>query len=259
MIIDLEVPNWRGYIAASITCGTHENIPLGKSCLVIGGGGVAIDCAQHAVRQGAERVMIACLESWETMPASRSEKEDAQEEGITFYPSLARSGSSAQEGRVTGVEFLESEFGLRRRGEIQSHLRPGTVQRVLEADTVILAVGQSSTLPSLSGMEGLEMTSAGLIRAGEDMSTNLPGVFAGGDVRWRFARNATDAIADGQRAARSIHGYLSGRTLRISKKGFMKPVAPDFENTRCETIAPVQIPKEPPAKGSGPRGDHPWL
>jgi ferredoxin len=92
-------------------------------------------------------------------------------------------------------------------------------------------------------MEGLEMTPNGLIRAAEDMSTNLPGVFAGGDVRWRFARNATDAIADGQRAARAVHGYLSGRTLQITKKAYMRPVAPGFKNTRCETIAQAKIPK----------------
>jgi len=87
------------------------------------------------------------------------------------------------------------------------------------------------------------MTPAGLIRANEDMSTNLPGVFAGGDVRWRFARNATDAIADGQKGARAIHGYLSGKAPRVRKKGYMRAVEPGFENTRCEAIAPVKVPK----------------
>lgn len=242
MIIDLKGTELKGVYSGIDYVRDHENISLGKSCLVIGGGGVAIDCAQHAVRQGAEQVMIACLESWETMPASLSEKEDAQEEGIAFHQSLGPQRIVGQEGRVTGVEFLKVSSVFDSEGKFSPTFVPDNTT-MLAADTVILAVGQSSTIPSLSGMEGLEMTPTGLIRAAEDMSTNLPGVFAGGDVRWRFARNATDAIADGQRAARSIHGYLSGKTLQVTKKGYMRPVAPEFENTRCDTIAPVTIPK----------------
>lgn len=242
MILDLKGTELQGVYHGIDYVRDYQKIKLGKNCLVIGGGGVAIDCAQHAVRQGAERVMIACLESWETMPASLSEKEDAQEEGITFHPSLGPQRIVGHGGRVTGVDFLKVKSVFDSEGKFSPTFEPGSASTV-DVDTVILAVGQSSRLPSLSGMDGLEMTPAGLIRAGEDMSTNLPGVFAGGDVRWRFARNATDAIADGQRAARAIHGYLRGTTLHISRKGYMRPVAPDFQNTRCETIAPVKIPK----------------
>ena len=242
MLINVEGTEMKGVYHGIDYVRDHETITLGKRCLVIGGGGVAIDCAQHAVRQGAREVMIACLESWETMPSSRSEKEDAQEEGITFHPSLGPQRIVGQGGEVTGVEFLQVSSVFDAEGKFSPSYLPDS-KTVLQADTVILAVGQSSSLPSLLGMEGLELTPAGLIRAAEDMSTNLPGVFAGGDVRWRFARNATDAIADGQRAARSIHGYLRGSTLRLSRKGYMRPVAPEFENTRCETVAPEQVPK----------------
>ncbi len=225
----------------------HQRIALGKRCLVIGGGGVAIDCAQHAVRQGAEQVTIACLESWDAMPASLSEKEDAQEEGIAFLPSLGPQRIVGQDGRVTGVEFLKVSSVFDAEGRFNPSFLPESGS-VMEVDTVILAVGQASTLP-MAGMEGLEMTPNGLIRAEEDMSTSIAGVFAGGDVRWRFARNATDAIADGQKAARSIHGYLSGHKLHIGRKGFFTPVADDFQNTRCESIAPENIPK----RGAGER------
>lgn len=220
----------------------HDRIAVGRRCLVIGGGGVAIDCAQHALRQGAAQVSIACLESWETMPASTSDKEDAREEGIAFHPSLGPQRVLGQGGRAVGVEFLAVKSVLDAEGRFNPSFVPGS-HTTLPADTVILAVGQSATLPSLSGMSGLERTPQGLICAREDLSTNLPGVFAGGDDRWRFRRTATEAIADGQRAARAIHAYLGGDTPRVTKKAFMRPVGPDFVNTRCETIAPAEVPK----------------
>ncbi|CAG0948180.1 FAD-dependent oxidoreductase [Geobacter sp.] len=241
-ILDMEGTDLKGIYSGVDYVRDYEKISLGKRCLVIGGGGVAIDCAQHAVRQGAGQVMIACLESWETMPASLSEKEDAQEEGIVFHPSLGPRRFLGHEGRVTRVEFLKVSSVFDAEGKFSPTFVPNSTT-ILEVDSVILAVGQASTAPSLSGLEGLEMTPNGLIRAAEDMSTNLPGVFVGGDVRWRFTRNATDAIADGQKAARAIHGYLGGKTLEVRKKGYMRALAPDFENTRCETIAPIKIPK----------------
>ncbi|GLI39333.1 FAD-dependent oxidoreductase [Geobacter hydrogenophilus] len=243
----LRILNIEGTDLAGIYSGVeyvrdHEKIRLGKRCLVIGGGGVAIDCAQHAVRQGAEQVMIACLESWETMPASLTEREDAQEEGIAFHPALGPRRFIGHNGHVVGVEFLQVSSIFDSEGRFSPTFVPDSTT-TMEIDSVILAVGQASTAPSLAGLAGLDLTPNGLIRAAEDMSTNLPGVFAGGDVRWRFTRNATDAIADGQKAARSIHGYLSGHSPQVTRKGFMRPVSPDFENTRCDTIAPVPIPK----------------
>lgn len=220
----------------------HERLAVGARCLVIGGGGVAIDCAQHALRRGAAQVSIACLESWETMPAAPSDREDAREEGITIHPSLGPQRIVGRDGRVVAVEFL----GVRSVFDAEGRFNPSFVpdsKTTLLADTVILAIGQSATLPSLSGMAGLETTQQGLIRANEDLSTNLPGVFAGGDDRWRFGRNATDAIADGQRAARAIHAYLSGRAVKVTKRASMRAVAPEFVNTRCETIAPTKVRK----------------
>lgn len=223
----------------------HRQSPVGKHCLVIGGGGVAIDCAQHALRQGAARVTLACLESWETMPASLSDKEDAQEEGIEFLPSMGPQRIVGAGGQVTGVEFLRVASVFDAEGRFNPSFVPNSLQRV-EADTVILAVGQSSTAPKLTGLDGLDLTPNGLIKAGDDMSTNLPGVFAGGDVRFRFARNATDAIADGQKAARAIHVHLSGVKLEVTRRAYMKPAGPQYQNTRCDTIAAQKSPKRAP-------------
>ncbi|HJV65530.1 MAG TPA: FAD-dependent oxidoreductase [Geomonas sp.] len=242
MQLEIEGSGLRGVYTGIDYVRNHEKIELGKSCLVIGGGGVAIDCAQHAVRQGAEQVMIACLESWESMPASRVEIEDAQEEGIRFYPSLGPQRFLGEDGRVSAVQFMKVASILDEQGRFNPSYLPGSEQ-VLRVDSVILAVGQASNLFSLKGLEGLEVTPAGQIKAADDMFTSLPGVFAGGDVRWRFARNATVAIADGQKAARSIHGYLRGEALKVRQTGYMRALPADFLNTRCDTIAAVKIPK----------------
>ncbi|WP_224958078.1 FAD-dependent oxidoreductase [Geomonas subterranea] len=242
MRIEIEGTGLRGVHTGIDYVRNHDKIELGRSCLVIGGGGVAIDCAQHAVRQGAEQVMIACLESWETMPASRVEIEDAQEEGITFHPSLGPQRFLGEDGRVTGVQFMKVASIFDGEGRFNPRYEPDS-EHVIRVDSVILAVGQASNLASLKGLEGLEVTPAGQIKAGDDMSTSLPGVFAGGDVRWRFARNATEAIADGQKAARSIHGYLRGEALNVRQTGHMRALPADFLNTRCDTIAAARIPK----------------
>ncbi|MBJ6802260.1 FAD-dependent oxidoreductase [Geomonas propionica] len=242
MRIEIEGTGLRGVYNGIDYVRNHDQIELGRSCLVIGGGGVAIDCAQHAVRQGAQQVMIACLESWETMPASRVEIEDAQEEGITFHPSLGPQRFLGEDGRVTGVQFMKVASIFDGEGRFKPTFEPDS-EHVIRVDSVILAVGQASNLASLKGLEGLEVTPAGQIKAGDDMSTSLPGVFAGGDVRWRFARNATEAIADGQKAARSIHGYLRGEALQVRQRGYMRALPADFVNTRCDTIAAAKIPK----------------
>ncbi len=244
--LNLEGSPLKGVSSGLTYLRDYEKIPVGKTCLVVGGGGVAIDCAQRALRQGAETVIVACLESWEEMPARAHEKNDAAEEGIRFHPSLGPNRVLGEEGSVTGVEFLQVESLWDPRGNFRPVFRPQT-ETVLKADSVILAVGQSSGFPDFQGNDALDTTSEGTIRVDEKGETNLPGVFAGGDIAYG-PQSVVNAVADGQKAARAIHEYLEGRKLRLRKKGFMRPLEPGFENTRCETIQPAAPPRRPPAE-----------
>ena len=219
----------------------YGRITMGKTCVVIGGGGVAIDCAQMALRRGAGKVMVAALESWEDMPAREAEKADAREEGIRFYPSLGPKRILEKDGHVAGVEFLEVVSVFDDKGEFNPTYRPDS-EMVLEADTVLLAVGQSAILSVLQGEEGLEITPGGTIRVDADLATGIPGIFAAGDIL-AGPQSVVDAIAHGQKAARSIHEHISGRKLRLKRKGVMHPLPPDFENTRSETISRIHPPK----------------
>ena len=241
--LSLEGSHRKGVFSGLTYLRDYKMIPMGKTCLVVGGGGVALDCAQLALRQGAESVILACLESWEEMPARDHEREDAKEEGIQFLPSLGPKRILGQDERVSGVEFLDVESVFDVQGNFRPILRPGT-ERVLHADSVILAVGQASDFPVFQDEDAVDTTPAGTIRVGENLETNLPGVFAGGDIV-NGPQNIVTAIADGQKAARAIHEYLSGRKLRLARKGFMRSLEPGFENTRCERIKSVPPPKRP--------------
>jgi len=221
----------------------YEKIPVEKRCLVIGGGGVAIDCAQLALRQGAETVMVACLESWEAMPARGPEKGDAEEEGIRFFPALGPKRFLGEGGHVRGVEFLEVESVFDSQGNFNPILRPGT-ETTLEADTVLVAVGQSPEESILSEVAALETTPAGTIRVDENLATNIPGVFAGGDIL-AGPQSVVHALSEGKRAAQSIDEYLSGKKLRVKKRAWMNVLEPASVNKGADRIAPVRSPKRP--------------
>ncbi len=178
----------------------------GRRVLVIGGGNVAVDSAQTAVRTGASWVGMSCLESRETMPAHDWEIEDAEEEGIEVFPSRTFREIVVDGGRVTGVRCVRVDF----RGFIDG--RPDfdeipETEEVLPADLVIFAIGQR---PELGGVpEGISMFRGRFLDADrETTATNIPGVFAAGDVVTGTSF-IVDAIAAGHKAARSIHSYLS--------------------------------------------------
>lgn len=127
----------------------RPTVPKGRVA-VIGGGNVAIDVARVAIRLGAEDPAIVCLESRETMPASRWEVEDALAEGARLLPGVAVKEFRFREGRVAGFEALRVErIAFDPQGRILPQMVSGSEFEV-PADTVILAIG------SRPGLEFLE-------------------------------------------------------------------------------------------------------
>jgi thioredoxin reductase len=212
-----------------------ENVNVGPRVLVIGGGNVAFDVARTALRTadeeaedfrvtadvartavrraGVSEVRVACLESREEMPADAIEIEEGEHEGLILHPSLGPKAVVGN-GRVQGVEFVKclSVFDSERRFSPkfdESH------REILEADTVIMAIGQVAELNFLTPEDGVAVTSRGLIEADpETLQTSRPDVFAGGDLVLG-PRLFIDAIANGQQAARSIHDYLRRTTTTV--------------------------------------------
>jgi NADPH-dependent glutamate synthase beta subunit-like oxidoreductase/ferredoxin/Pyruvate/2-oxoacid:ferredoxin oxidoreductase delta subunit len=182
-----------------------KNVSIGKSVLVLGGGNVAFDCARAARRLGAEQVKIACLESGDTMPAASEEIEQGEEEGIEIYPARTFTRILSENGKISGVECLEVEsFSFDEDKNPRIEVRENS-QHVLEADTVIFAIGQRPEIPAGFGLE----TGAGncITVDSYSLTTNKEGVFAAGDAV-SGTSSVIEAIASGRKAAIALDRFL---------------------------------------------------
>ncbi len=178
----------------------------------------ALDSARAAVRGGATEVTIASLESFEEMPVLRTaqgheEFEEAKREGIAFQP---RRGPKRLVGarRLEAVELRRVTSVFDASGRFAPAYDDADVVTV-PADGCVLAIGQRADLSFLRPGDGVELTAGGTIKVDRTtLATTAPGVYAGGDVAFG-PRNLIEAIANGKRAARSIHEHLAGEAARL--------------------------------------------
>ncbi len=208
-------------------------VELGNKVVVVGGGNVAIDVARTAARQekidighvtevaealdvarsavrfGAKEVHMVCLEDWSEMPASKIEIDEALEERVQMHPRKGPNKIVGANGRVSGFETIDCISVFDENKRFSPKFAPGT-EKFMEADTVIMAIGQTSDLTWISPDDGIEVTPRNTIKVDpHTLATTAPGVYAGGDVSFG-PRNAIDAIANGKKAAQSIHHFLGG-------------------------------------------------
>jgi len=205
----------------------NEEVKLKEKILVLGGGNVAMDVARTAVRLGAKKVQLACLESRDKMPADLWEIEDAEKEGVKIYPACSFQEITSSDGRVTGVKCVKIIFrGFDKDGRPDMDTIPNT-EHIISADTVIFAIGQVPGIPFAS--EGIELTKFGTIKVDEKtLATSKHGVFVGGDAV-TGTKFIVDAIAAGHRVAKSIAHYLNGEDLTQSEPTLHKVELTDEE------------------------------
>ena len=178
---------------------------LGRRVVVYGGGNTAIDVARTAKRLGAEEAVIVYRRTREKMPAHDFEVEEALEEGVLMkWLSTIR---NVEGGAITVEKMALDEEG-----------RPvGTGEfETLEADSLVLALGQDVDLSLLDGVEGLNVVD-GTVQVGPNMMTGATGIFAGGDMV-PSERTVTVAIGHGKKAARHIDAWLRGKTYAPAPK-----------------------------------------
>lgn len=185
---------------------------VGKKVAVIGGGNVAMDAARTAVRVGFEEVSILYRRTEKELPARLEEIRHAKEEGVQFKFLHAPVEILENEGYVNGMKFEIMELG---EPDASGRRRPvGTGEFVTEdVDTVIVALGTGPNpiIQKSAEAEGLEIITdaKGYIEVDpEKRSTNLPFVFAGGDVAPVGASNAINAMGAGKKAAKAINEML---------------------------------------------------
>ncbi len=184
-----------------------KSLQVAGRVLVIGGGGVAMDVALTALRLGATEVQVACLENRDEMPANEWEIEEALGEGVILHPSWGPQKIHGDDGQARGMELVCCTSVFDEQGRFNPSFDESQTTS-LDADTVILAIGQASDLSLLEGTS-VEVQ-RGLIRAQEGtLETGLQGVFAAGEVVSGPAM-VIDAIQMGRRAAISIDKYLGG-------------------------------------------------
>jgi len=175
----------------------------------------ALDMARSALRIGAHQVVMVCLESRNKMPAWEWEIEEATEEGVILACSKGPKRIVGKHGKAVGLETKNVRSVVDETGRFNPSYHDGS-EHVLEGDTIILAIGQASDLSWIQEEDGIETTARGLIKVDSaTLATTAPGVYAGGDVAFG-PRIIIDAVANGQKAARSIEKYLK-RELRIKK------------------------------------------
>jgi len=183
----------------------------GRHVIVLGGGDVAMDCARTALRLGAAKVEVVCLEGCDAMPAHLRELKEAEEEGVIIYNDRTASRILEKDGHVAGVETLNVTFmEFDSCGCLTLQTEPGSEQ-ILPCDVVIFAVGQRPGLACIPENAGIQMTPQSMIDFNPDtLATTRPGVFAAGDIATTQPASATWAIAAGRQAAMSIDKYLGG-------------------------------------------------
>lgn len=182
---------------------------IGKNVAVIGGGNSAMDAARASIRLGADKVTVYYRREHNDMPATKTEIEQAEEEGVKFELLTAPVKILCENGKVTGLELIRMKLG-----EIDSsgRARPDPIpdsEYKVEADTVIAAVGQTPHLAE-TGLGGkVKEDSAGRIVTDDKCSSSCEGVFAAGDVV-TGPSTVVGSMSAGRKAAYKVIEYLTG-------------------------------------------------
>ena len=183
-------------------------IKVGKRVITVGGGNVAMDSARTALRLGAEESIIVYRRSEQELPARAEEVEHAKEEGINFQLLTNPVRFIEKDGAIIGAECIRMELG---EPDESGRRRPVPIpgsEFTIEADTVVIAVGNGPHPLVPRTTPGLDLTRRGNIVADPDTGqTSKEGVFAGGDIV-TGAATVIQAMGAGKRAAAAINLYL---------------------------------------------------
>jgi NADPH-dependent glutamate synthase beta subunit-like oxidoreductase len=214
--------------------------------VVLGGGNAAIDSARVAKRLGYDDVAILYRRTREEMPASPWEIEEAIEEGIDLEFLTAPMKVVGSNGSVSGLECIRMEMGEPDESGRRKPMPIEGSEFTVKADVIVAAIGQRSDLCFLGNGHGIDVSGRNTIEADPvTAATNIPGIFAGGDVA-SGPRIVVEAVAFGKQAAISIDRYLKGEDIKSGRGEAWKGMA--FEPDHSESSARQPMPRLPLAQ-----------
>ncbi len=195
-----------------------KKVKVGNKVAIIGGGNVAMDAARTALRLGAKEAFIVYRRSRAEMPAYPEEIAEAEKEGVKIHFLAAPIRILGKGGKVVGMECTRMELGEPEQSGRKSPKRIKSSNFTMAVDMIITAIGEVPDLSFLPEGKKLRITKAGTLEVDPlSLLTNIPGLFAGGDVAHGPA-TAVEAISAGKRAAASIDCYLQGKVFRPGKE-----------------------------------------
>jgi formate dehydrogenase major subunit len=205
--------------------------PQSGTVVVVGGGNTAMDVARTSWRLGADKVIILYRRTRTEMPADKMEIEDCLAEGIEILELAAPVGIVAEGGRLKALRCIRMKLG---EPDASGRRRPIPLEGSefdLPCQTAVSAIGQDPALDGIDAAGGTPLARTKWKTFAVDrktQATNIPNVFAGGDAADDGPTVVIDAVADGARAARNIHAYLTGEELErppfvVSKAFWGKP------------------------------------
>lgn len=185
---------------------------VGKKAAIFGGGNVAMDAARTAVRVGFDEVYIIYRRTEKELPARLEEIRHAKEEGIIFKFLYAPKEILGENGYVKGVELEIMELGEPDESGRRRPVSTGKTE-IMDLDTVIVALGTGPNpiIQRSAQAEGMDIVTdkkGYIVVDGETRCTNIPTVYAGGDVAPVEASNAINAMGAGKKAAKAINELL---------------------------------------------------
>lgn len=199
---------------------------IGRRVAIYGGGNTAMDAARTAKRLGAGEALVIYRRDREHMPAHDFEADEALSEGVKIH--WLRTIKEITDTSIT-VEVMRLENGKP---------VPTGEYETLEADALILALGQDTDTAFLQKIPGIEIKQDGTVAVGKDMMTGYRGVFAGGDMV-PSERTVTVAVGHGKKAARYIDAFLRNEAYEKQPK----PPVVGFERLHIwyQTLAPKTL------------------
>ncbi|HLG18219.1 MAG TPA: FAD-dependent oxidoreductase, partial [Bdellovibrionota bacterium] len=240
-----------------------EELGIGQEIVVVGGGNVAYDVSRTALRNTEEdvarsairqpyvrKVTMCCLEALNEMPADVIEIQEGDQEGVVRHNRLGpKEILKDKDGRVRGVLFQRVLSVFDEAGRFAPVFDPDDTVEI-QADTVILAVGQRAVLSFILPEHGVALGKNGLPILNDRLETSRGNLYVAGDVA-RGPQLMINAIADGKQVALSIHGKAAGVDFK-PKPEFHFQEIPDYSRSIDYHVRPrTPVPVVPPERRVG--------